>query len=232
MAAERRRVNGAARFCVHRRRDASFVGQVKRVIDRRSRVDVAISIENTMSRCVRRTAGCRWRVPVATLSAIVVLACDSAHSFVTKGSYVAPTGHFTLTVSASGIVPAGADVADTSRGVARLCASGVRAHDIAFSIARPGALEYVVAESGVTGSWLRFPPDTELAAVLAQAGFTGVTRAEAREVLRVLSGALSGPKGLVMEGQTSIFASVRTDISYGADDAARMEALRPIPNCP
>jgi hypothetical protein len=168
---------------------------------------------------------------------VLALGCDAGNPFVTAATYEAPVSGFRVHLRATGVVPAGADLADSSTGTVRICpvgaAPGARApitvrfaspRDATFSIDRAT----VGSAAPATGAW--HWSAAELTALLAAAGYAEVSPDEARETIRVL-GAVSGPKALVLTGQTTVLTVVATEYEYGRAAAAR-DSTAALPPCP
>jgi hypothetical protein len=149
----------------------------------------------------------RWSLVVPLVGAVLATACQADRPFKTSAVYEAAPGRCTMRLQTQGVVRAGDDLARDAEG--RLTLSS--------SAQAPGAppLDAVVAlrsgtltMDGAVGPGI----DTLIAVNLTAVG-CDLTPAGQAELRRAIDGALTGPKGTLMEGQTKALrvVSVRFD---------------------
>jgi hypothetical protein len=139
-------------------------------------------------------------------------ACQRDYSFRTVAEYQAPRSGYSIRIDAQGLVRAGADVSERSSGVVAIWATNRPGQPdrsaFTFSVAlRQGRVRFG-PESLVEGSW---PGRHEEAPshFLSDAGLFVVPE-EMQELSSAVEGALLGPKGTLMAGQTKVLDVVST----------------------
>lgn len=116
--------------------------------------------------------------------ALMLLACETDHRFDTHARYAAPVGGFDIAIKASGIVKAGDDISENSIATVAITSPSRRIGPLRLQLARRPLTR-----------------DASVARAAREAGFEP-SEAEAVELDRAVGGALSGPKGTLMAGQT------------------------------
>ena len=137
---------------------------------------------------------CACRIPtgvVCLLVGITALACQSDYQFDTTAHYEAVRSRYELSVHATGIVRAGDDLSNRSHVDVIIAPLGAAGSRIQFSLARPDSM----------------PRAAEIAKRVTDAGFTADSE-ELAETVRVVNGALAGPKATLMDGQTRVLRVV------------------------
>lgn len=149
-------------------------------------------------------------VPIAL---VLLCACRSDYDFHSTVLYEAPQGQYQVLVEARGVVKGGYDVSDRSNA------------SVTFSPSSPRDLslppETVMIEVAQRESRLffghEFLPDTagreqygEVLSQLLTRYRYAVNPDELEELVLIIEGALAGPKGTHMEGQTKVFKVVST----------------------
>jgi hypothetical protein len=139
------------------------------------------------SRCMAGAIGCgTWLV-----------ACQRDYQFDTTAHYQAPVGRYELFVHAAGVVRAGADVSNASSAEVRIAPlPSAPGGEIRMRITLPRPA----------------PSDPNVADLLRQHGYSG-TDEESAEVQRAIEGALAGPKGTLMEGQSKALRVIEVKFS-------------------
>lgn len=166
---------------------------------------------------------------LATFSVALTLSACTDSTFCTRGVYEAPASKLRLTVLGRGTIPAGQDTTERYSGQARLCPTGGggRALDLHFTgrvvrAGRPGS-----ALSPLDWSWR--DRIQRLTAQLRGAGHDQpLVSAELDELAQAIEGALSGPKGTLLVGQSKRLRVVRVDHAYSA---CSVEQARPLKRC-
>ena len=127
----------------------------------------------------------------------VAPACQQGYRFHTVARYRAPAGRYEVRIRAEGTVPAGADLSDVAHGVVEITPTeGSPGSSVRFEASRPESIN-----------------DEGLAAALRRGGYASPP-AEFDEVQRAIEGALCGPKGTFMEGQTQMVQVLETTFGH------------------
>lgn len=127
------------------------------------------------------------------------MACQTDYRFRTVARYEAPAGRYQVEIHAQGLVRAGADLSTESNATVEFrpspASSGQRSR---FDVR---SVEGQTFEVELLGS----RPCLEtggLARLLGEWGYSGLSPDEVAETCRAIEGALSGPKGTLMAGQS------------------------------
>jgi len=113
------------------------------------------------------------------------IGCQRDYRFDTLARYRAPISQYEVSVHATGLVRAGADLSEESSADVRVSPTGVSGSAVQFTLGYPD----------------RRPRIDGLAARLANAGYqTNVE--ELTETVHAIGGAMAGPKATLMDGQT------------------------------
>jgi hypothetical protein len=151
------------------------------------------------------------RAAVAVVCLVGLQACQRDYRFNTHARYESLVAHLDITIEASGLVLAGADLSEASTAAVRISpippAPGTA---VDLTIVLPDQLSFQVkgGPRGV-GSW---PPRAAagLAELLQQLGYGALPPDELAEVERAIMGALAGPKATLMDGQTRTLRVLET----------------------
>ena len=151
------------------------------------------------------------RAVVAVVCLACLLACQRDYRFKTHARYEAPLAHLQISIEASGLVRAGADLSEAATARVRIGpippAPGPL---VELTITLPDRLAYWV-NGGPTGrgSW---PPRSGagLAELLRVIGYGSLPPDELAEMERAIAGALAGPKATLMGGQTRTLLVLET----------------------
>jgi hypothetical protein len=118
-------------------------------------------------------------------------ACQPDDRFDTVAQYEAPRGGYRLAIHASGVVKAGDDLSRSSQADVTIAPASAHGSTVRFTAALPDSS----------------PPGSSLARLVADAGYES-TPDELDECRRAIDGALAGPKGTLMDGQTRVLRVV------------------------
>ncbi|MCA9626672.1 MAG: hypothetical protein KC766_03350 [Myxococcales bacterium] len=136
---------------------------------------------------------------MAALSALPLIAC-SGYDFWTHGRYAAPKSGFTMEVAGDGHVDFGEDTTSTYHGFVQICPTTPSGGRVSLMFpggtAKPSWTVSALKSSG--GDWTR----AELERQLRAAGYLSLDPAELDEAVGVAGGALAGPKGITLPGQS------------------------------
>jgi hypothetical protein len=160
---------------------------------------------------------------IAVAAMVLPCACQRDYSFRTVAEYQAPRSGYSIRIDAQGVVRAGADVSEHSSGVVAIWATNTpgqaESSAFAFNVAlRQGRVRFG-PESLVEGSW-HGRDEEELSHFLSDAGLF-VAPEEMQELSSAVEGALLGPKGTLMAGQTKVLGVVSTTFDRSAADRKR-----------
>jgi hypothetical protein len=151
------------------------------------------------------------------LAVVAVLAGCRGYDFRTLAVYNAPRSRFRLVALTEGTVKAGEDVTDRGRGTVVVCplSPGARAIELRFA---PGAAVAFAIDKGAKGSlsWGFRAAAPSLSRVLKLGAYPTPRARELDEAVQVIDGALAGPKGTYMSGQTKSVDVVRVDFHTSA----------------
>jgi len=139
------------------------------------------------------------RVELAVLfvfCAIGSVGCQRDHGFQTHAVYRAPLNRFELTVDVSGVVLAGHDVSDNATGCVRVTSLDDAA-PVSVELELDGSVNMV-----------------SLQQILSTAGLEVASRDELRECVQVINGALGGPKGTTLKGQSESLEVIEVTAKY------------------
>jgi hypothetical protein len=139
------------------------------------------------------------------------------HAFCTLAAYEAPHTGCRVFVFSEGIVKAGRDLSEGSDGSALICSTaGASRKDVKLAITHMEKARYEISggSKGVLAwTWNDFPET--LNRLFDKAGYQARDEAELMEIGRVMNGVMSGPKGTVLKGQTTILNVLEVDYRYG-----------------
>jgi hypothetical protein len=130
---------------------------------------------------VRSTPGVFSAVFVGAAS----LACQRDYRFDTVARYRAIKSQYEVSVHATGLVRAGADLSEESSADVRIAPTGSTGSPVQFTLTLPD----------------QRPERVVVAARLANAGYQP-NADELAETVRAVGGAMAGPKATLMDGQT------------------------------
>ena len=148
------------------------------------------------------------KFPIFTLLALIVavLACGAPItdlSFHIAAAYRANTSGYQVDIETQGVVRAGHDISDNGAG--RVQITPISSTTIwPVTIDLETTSKATISISGEIQEDEQFYSDTQekLLRVLEQAGYESLSREEVEETVRAIFGAISGPKGVMMDGQT------------------------------
>jgi hypothetical protein len=157
----------------------------------------------------------RARLPlIAALLFAGLAACASENWFHFEGDYEAEQSGYRLSIVSRGFVASGYDVADHAFTRVQVCPSaGGAGRPFRFSLAaRPQAARLFESEDMLTANatW----NENLLRAVLRARGYSEPSAAELAGSFRVISNSLSGPKGVILEGQIDSVKVRRAKAEY------------------
>lgn len=162
---------------------------------------------------------------IMVLAALVSIAgCRSTatgYPFHSRGVYEAPRSGYRFEVVGSGSVAAGADVSDSGSGLVRFCPLlGTSAATLSLELrAGSGSARYeisgTVAEKG-SAPWGSRDSVVTLQTELSKAGYAHLDKTELEESVRAIEGALAGPKGTIVAGQSRALGVVSTTLARSA----------------
>jgi len=146
------------------------------------------------------------RLVAPLVAAVLASACQADRPFKTSAVYEAPPERCTMRVEAQGVVRAGDDLARDAEGRLTL-SSGAQARGA------PPINAIVVLRSGdlIMDGALGPGVDSLLAVNLTSVG-CDLTPAEQAELRKAIEGALTGPKGTLMDGQTKVIRVVSVHV--------------------
>jgi hypothetical protein len=133
-------------------------------------------------------------VPLAACVMLVAAGCQRDYQFKTTAVYRMTDARCTLRVETRGLVRAGADLSRDAEGQLILERTDAPPFHVPIVLGN-GETTVDAARGAERGQFL--------GSLLAGAGCTA-SPAEVTEIMGALEGALSGPKGTVMDGQTKI----------------------------
>lgn len=149
------------------------------------------------------------------LGMVMFLLGPPGYEFRTVGLYEAPRSGYSIEISALGFVRAGHDLSDSSSAVAHirpLDGRKGRLIDLTFEGLERTRFAIGGSEQGEIRRTFRSGPRA-LADLLARAGYEEISGDEVEETHAVINGALSGPKGTTLRGQSKVLKVVRVDFS-------------------
>jgi hypothetical protein len=149
-------------------------------------------------------------------------ACASENWFHFEAEYEAEQSGWGILIVSRGYVSSGYDIADYAFTRVQICPiAGGAGRPFRFSLAaRPQAPRLFESEEMLTANaaW----SETLLRAVLQARGYGEPSAAELAGSFRVISNSLSGPKGVILEGQIDTIKVRRAKAEYvAADDKNR-----------
>ena len=154
----------------------------------------------------------RWFHRSVTVAALAVLAsCQQDYQFRTSAVYEAPRGRYLIRIDAHGIVRAGHDVSEQASGELRVSPSGEPGPGApaAISIGLARRDNRILIGDGWPGDGSGPAPEAVVTGLLSQGGYS-IHQDELEEIAQVIEGALAGPKGTRMPGQTRVLRVVST----------------------
>ena len=139
----------------------------------------------------------------------MALACQQDYRFRTVARYEAPAGRYQVEIHAQGLVRAGADLSAQSNAAVEFrplpASSGRRSRLDVRSV------EGQTFEVDLLGSRPCLEPGG-LARLLGEWGYSGSSPDEVAETCRAIEGAILGPKGTLMAGQTRSLRVLETTL--------------------
>lgn len=167
---------------------------------------------------LRRMVSRFQRSPSLALPAAILLAgliaCASENWFRFEGEYEAQRSGYRIVIVSRGYVTSGSDIADHAFTRVQVCPIVAGAgRPFRFSLAaRPQAPRLFESEEMLTANatW----SETLLKAVLRAKGYAEPAAAELAGSFRAISNSLSGPKGVILEGQIDAVKVRRAKAEY------------------
>jgi len=150
---------------------------------------------------------------------LLVSACGpGVRTFRFTGTYKAPLSGYRIHLISQGYVLAGDDLSQNGFAWVRVCPlPGMKARPLKLSLtATPNSWTLIESpEQGLMPTELKSNDTTPLSALLEQAGYQTLNPSETAGSVRVMESALTGPKGVILEGQIDTVQVLETQIDYG-----------------
>lgn len=157
---------------------------------------------------------------ISVRSSLLWILGGRSFRFQTTAVYEAPATGYRLEIEAAGSVEAGDDLSERSEGTARISPLGEADRiPLRLTFSESDTLTVQFGDrSPETSTRFRRDRDSTLHSLLVRAGYERVDAAEVRESARAIDGALAGPKGTTMEGQSEALRVIRVSLRYPLDD--------------
>lgn len=135
-----------------------------------------------------------------------------------RGEYEAPRSRYHIETISAGNIKGGHDVSNEAFSIVRVCplsgATG-KSFDLALLSTPEGGIKVNSRDVDVASSeWNWKTSKGIFKTMLARAGFQGVVEEELIGSVKVLEGALAGPKGAILEGQIDTMKVLGTKSKY------------------
>lgn len=151
---------------------------------------------------------------ISAAIALLLVGCDTTltgYDYDISAVYRAPKSGLVVEVHTNGHVPAGADTADSGRGEVRIRPEAGTADLIVMTIRDDREWTYRIGSgSPQVGIWRIRERESTLTGLLADAGYETRDAAEIEEIVRAISGALGGPKSIMLKGQSNAIEVLTT----------------------
>lgn len=142
------------------------------------------------------------------LLALVFLAmasCNSTltgYSFKIQAIYQAPRSKLQITVNAQGHVSPGADISEVYKGTVLIDTLTDAGEKVQLVFADNNEVVYTIDSHGPSrAKWGFRDSENSLTSILTQSGYLQVDSEEVAEIVQVIGGAFTGPKGVTLDGQ-------------------------------
>lgn len=137
---------------------------------------------------------------------LLLAGCDTTltgYPFQIEAVYRAPRSDFKVMINTEGRVPAGSDTSDSYKGVVSVQPYTKNSKKVTLQFNDHEETVYAIGASDtIVEQWgFRIRLDT-LRKILLQAGYGDLDENELEETIRVIGGAFSGPKGVILKGQS------------------------------
>ena len=149
---------------------------------------------------------------------VAITSCLFDNGFRFEAEYEARYSGYRMSIVSRGYVAAGHDIADNAYARVRICPiAGGPGRPFRFTLAaRPQTPRHFESEevTAASANW----SEKLLRSVLLTAGYREPTATELAGSYRVISNSLSGPKGVILEGQIDSVKVLRAKPEYGPAD--------------
>jgi hypothetical protein len=144
-----------------------------------------------------------------------IAACPIENGFGFEGLYEAPESGYRIRIVSRGYVEGGYDIADNAFARVRICPNvRGRGRPLRFSLSAAPRVPRVLESEDVqinSAGW----NEKLLRSVLLTAGYVEPIAEELSGSYRVISNSLSGPKGVILEGQIKSVRVLKAKPEYG-----------------
>ena len=146
-----------------------------------------------------------------------IAACPFDNGFRFEGLYEAPRSGYRIRIISRGYVEGGYDIADNAFARVQICPNvGGRGRPLRFSLSAAPRVPRVFESEDVQitrANW----NEKLLRSVLLTAGYAEPMAEELSGSYRVISNSLSGPKGVILEGQIKSVKVLKAKPEYGQE---------------
>ena len=173
----------------------------------------------SLSKMLLRIRYPRFRqISLVGLMIALITSCSSEKGFRFEGRYEAPRSGYRIMIVSRGYVASGFDIADYAYARVLVCPlTAAAGKPFRFSLTKlPQAPQLFESEDMLTAdaTW----SEKLLGAVLQARGYSALTAMELAGSFRVISNSLSGPKGVILQGQIDSVTVVDAKPEYAAAD--------------
>lgn len=151
-----------------------------------------------------------------TVILLLLIGCDNTftgYPFRTHAIYQAPLTNLEIVIDSHGHVPAGADLsADHTATITLkpLSASGTEVH---LNFTDDSQVEYTIgANTPLTLPWGSRHRTGSFNQILEEGGYSSKHTDELAEVIKVIGGAMAGPKAVTLDGQSTYLKVISVEI--------------------
>lgn len=143
----------------------------------------------------------------STIILLLLVGCDNTltgYSFMVHAIYQAPLTNLEIAIDAHGRVIAGDDLSSDHNATVTLTplsSSGAKVH---LTFTDYSQVEYAIGtDTPQTAAWGSRNRDQSFHRILEKAGYSSEHTAEIAEAIKVIGGAMAGPKAVTVEGQST-----------------------------
>jgi hypothetical protein len=151
---------------------------------------------------------------------IILTACETTltgYKFKINAVYEASVSGFKMSVASNGYVKSGSDMAETYEGrviIESLAEADSKRKIILYFSSSSDELIYEIGSGGKLKAAWGFREDIKsMNNILRAAGYGNILVDEIRESIGAMGGALNGPKGVILDGQSKYIKVIEVD--YG-----------------
>jgi len=151
---------------------------------------------------------------------LIITACNTSHNgykFKINAVYEAPVSGFKMTIESNGYVEPGSDMAETYEGSVFIEPipekESIKKINLNFSSSSDELLYDFDSGKQNKVVWGFREDFKSLIRILGLAGYKNLSEDEIRESVAAFGGTLSGPKGVILEGQSEYIKVIKVD--YG-----------------